>query len=83
MTDTAKTTIDLFAGMLRQVNITCIDEDDPHYVVYSVCVPADAALDDAALIALDRDDEFGADLAAWLAARASIITRSSASQRES
>ena len=72
MTDTAKTTLNLFAGMLRQVNITCIDEDDPRFVVYSVRVPSDARLDDDALIALDRDDELGAALAAWLKARAAV-----------
>jgi hypothetical protein len=69
MIDTFKASIDRFAGMLRQVNIACIDEDDPRYVVYSVRVPS-PRLDDAALIALGRDDELGADLAAWLATRA-------------
>ncbi len=70
MTDTYKASIDRFAGMLQQVNITCIDEDDPRFVVYSVRVPADARLCDDALIALGNDDELGASIAAWLAARA-------------
>lgn len=74
MTDnTARTTLDLFAGMLRQVNITVIDEDDPRFVVYSVRVPS-PGLDDAGLLALNRDEEFGAALAAWLAARAGAVS---------
>jgi hypothetical protein len=72
MTDTAKTTLDLFTGMLRQVNITCIDEDDPRCVVYSVRVPS-PGLDDAGLVALGRDDQFGAALAAWLKVRAGVV----------
>ncbi len=68
MTDT----LTLFCNNMRQVNIACLDEDDPRYVLYSVRVLSDARLDDNALIALDRDDELGADLAAWLAARAAV-----------
>ena len=63
-----------FCNMLTQVNITEIDEDDPHYVLYSVRVPAEARLDHDALVALGNDDEFGAALAAWLAARARGIS---------
>jgi hypothetical protein len=74
MTDIAKTAIDMFCNMLCQVNISEIDEDDPHYVLYSVRVPAEARLDHDALIALGDDDEFGAALAAWLAARARGIS---------
>ena len=70
MTDIAKTAIDMFCNMLCQVNISEIDEDDPHYVLYSVRVPAEARLDHDALIALGDDDEFGADLARWMADRA-------------
>jgi hypothetical protein len=64
--------ITLFCGMLRQVNITCIDEDDPRCVVYSVRVPS-PGLDDAGLLALGRDDGFGAALAAWLKVRAGVV----------
>src|SRR6267142_5260491 len=46
MTDTAKTTLDLFAGNMRQHNICCIDEDDARFVLYSIRVPSDAKLDD-------------------------------------
>jgi hypothetical protein len=70
MTDTFKTSIDRFAGMLRHVSIACIDEDDPRFVLYSVRVPAEARLDDNGLVALSRDDTFGADLAVWLKVRA-------------
>jgi hypothetical protein len=70
MTDIAKTAIDMFCNMLTQVNITEIDEDDPHYVLYSVRVPSEARLDHDALIALGNDDEFGAAIGAWLTARA-------------
>ena len=59
-----------FCNMLTQVNITEIDEDDPHYVLYAVRVPAEAKLDNAVLLALSDDDTLGADLAAWLKARA-------------
>src|SRR6267142_613548 len=41
-----------FCNMLTQVNITEIDEDDPHYVLYAVRVPAEARLDHDALVAL-------------------------------
>jgi len=63
-----------FCNMLTQVNITEIDEDDPHYVLYSVRVPAEARLDHDALVALGNDDEFGAALAAWLKMRARGIS---------
>ena len=74
MTDIAKTAIDMFCNMLCQVNISEIDEDDPHYVLYAIRLPADARLDHDALVALGNDDEFGAALAAWLAARARGIS---------
>jgi len=60
--------------MLTQVNITEIDEDDPHYVLYAVRVPAEARLDHDALVALGNDDEFGAAFAAWLKMRARGIS---------
>jgi hypothetical protein len=60
-----KTAVDRFASMLRQVNITAIDEDDPRFVVYSVRVPG-PGLDEDAILALGGDDAFGADLAQWL-----------------
>jgi|GraSoi_2013_20cm_1033751.scaffolds.fasta_scaffold92003_2 hypothetical protein len=63
-----------FCNMLTQVNITEIDEDDPHYVLYAVRVPAEARLDHDALVALGNDDEFGAALAAWLKMRARGIS---------
>jgi hypothetical protein len=65
--------ISRFCGMLRQGNIHCIDEDDPRYVLYAVRVPS-PRLDDHALMALDGDDTFAADLAAWLADRAARLT---------
>ena len=74
MTDIAKTAIDMFCNMLCQVNISEIDEDDPHYVLYAIRLPAEARLDHDALVALGNDDEFGAALAAWLAARARRIS---------
>jgi hypothetical protein len=66
--------IKLFCSNMRQVNIACIDEDDPRYVLYSVRVPS-PRLDDDALIALGNDNEFGAALAAWMAARARRIAK--------
>ena len=63
-----------FCNMLTQVNITEIDEDDPHYVLYAVRVPAEARLDHDALVARGNDDEFGAALAAWLKMRARGIS---------
>ncbi len=71
MTDTFKTSIDLFVNNLRQVNIACIDEGD-RYVLYSVRVPSPRLNDDALLALNNRDDELGASLAAWLAARAAF-----------
>jgi hypothetical protein len=73
MIDSARTTLDLFVGNLRQVNIACIDEDDPRFVVYSVRLPSDAKLDDADLLALNRDDKFGVFLGAWLSGRAARL----------
>jgi hypothetical protein len=55
--------------LLQGGNIHVISEDDPEYLLYSMRVPAETRLDIAGLIALDRDDDFGADLAAWLADR--------------
>jgi hypothetical protein len=75
MANEVKTALDLFCSNMRQHHIVCLDEDDPRWVVYSVRVPA-PGLDDAALIALGGDDEFGADRAAWLAARARRIAKS-------
>ena len=63
-----------FCNMLVQLNLTEIDEDDPHYVLYAVRVPAEARLDHDALVALGDDDGFGAALAAWMAARARGIS---------
>jgi hypothetical protein len=59
-----------FAAMMRHVNICCWDEDDPRFVLYSIRAPAEAKLDNAVLLALSDDDTLGADLAAWLKARA-------------
>jgi hypothetical protein len=67
--------ITLFCNNMRQVNIASIDENDPRYVLYSVRVPS-PRLDDDALIALENDHEFGAALAAWLAARARRVAKS-------
>ena len=74
MTDIAKTAIDMFCNMLCQVNISEIDEDDPHYVLYAIRLPAESRLDHDDLVALGNDDEFGASSAAWLAARARGIS---------
>ena len=74
MTDIAKTAIDMFCNMLCQVNISEIDEDDPHYVLYAIRLPAESRLYHDALVALGNDDEFGASIAAWLAARARGIS---------
>jgi hypothetical protein len=53
----------------REAMAALSDGIDPRYVLYSVRAPS-PRLDDAALIALGNDDEFGAALAAWLADRA-------------
>ncbi len=47
MTDTIPGAITRFCNMLVQINITEIDEDDPHYVLYSVRVPSEARLFEA------------------------------------
>jgi hypothetical protein len=59
--------------LLQNGNIHVISEDDPEYLLYSMRVPAETGLDNAGLIALDRDDDFSADLAAWLADRAARL----------
>jgi hypothetical protein len=38
----------------------------------TVRLPSDPHLDNDSLLALDRDDDFGVDLAAWLADRAAV-----------
>ena len=55
MTDIAKTAIDMFCNMLCQVNISEIDEDDPHYVLYAIRLPAESRLDHDDLVALGHD----------------------------
>lgn len=69
MTDTAKTTLDLFANNTLMVNIAEIAENDRH-VVYTLRLPIAARLDDSQLLALARDPRLGASLASWLKARA-------------
>lgn len=69
MTDTAKTTLDLFANNTLMVNIAEIAEND-RYVVYTLRLPIAARLDDSQLLALARDPRLGASLASWLKARA-------------
>jgi hypothetical protein len=70
-TTTFKISVDRFVNMVIMFNFIEIGENEA-FVEYAIRVPRDGRLDDAALIALDRDDTFGADLAAWLAARAAV-----------
>lgn len=60
--------LELLAEQDLTVNISTAAEND-QYVVYSVRVPREASLDHDHLVALGDDAKFGADLAAWLAAR--------------
>jgi hypothetical protein len=62
--------IDQFANALLMVNVAAIAENDQH-VVYSVRVPREALGSDPHRLLGARlaDDKFGADLAAWMAAR--------------
>jgi hypothetical protein len=60
--------IDQFANELLKVNIAAINEND-QYVVYSVRVPREALGPDLYRLGGLDDDKFGADLAAWIAAR--------------
>jgi hypothetical protein len=71
MTDTYKASIDRFVNMVLMVNFIEIGENDQH-VEYAVRVPREARLNDDMLLAFHDDDTFGADLAAWLAARAAV-----------
>jgi hypothetical protein len=61
--------------MLLQAQISEIAEDD-QYVLYAVRVPREIALSHADLLLVDRlaDDRFGADLAAYMAARIQELT---------
>jgi hypothetical protein len=63
-----RATIDQVANELLKVNIAAIAENDQH-VVYSVRVPREALVPDPYRLGGLNDDKFGADLAAWIAAR--------------
>jgi hypothetical protein len=59
--------IEQFANMLLMVNVATVAEDDQH-VVFSVRVPRQALRPDPYTAGL-ADEKFGADVAAYLAAR--------------
>jgi hypothetical protein len=63
-----KAGMDWLADMAISANILEINENDQH-VVYTVRLPIDLRLDLAGLLALDRDPEFGEQMAAFFAAR--------------
>jgi hypothetical protein len=61
----------LLPTAILQQNAAVIDEQENH-IVMTVRLPSDPHLDNDSLLALDRDDDFGVDLAAWLADRAAV-----------